>query len=90
MSGYIRGDPSVLRTKGRTFCLDRTHTVGRFVMAKRFTTIDERVFISMDLTALDTGKIHWAYPLKKGTKTDGLAEKIGIETIQLYYCYYRS
>ncbi len=59
-------------------------------MAKRFTTIDERVFISMDLTALDTGKIHWAYPLKKGTKTDGLAEKIGIETIQLYYCYYRS
>ncbi len=59
-------------------------------MVKMFIKIDERGFISMDLNALSTGKTHWAYPLKKGTKTDDLAEKIGFEAIQLYYSYYRS
>lgn len=59
-------------------------------MVKMFTSIDEKVFISMDLTALSAGEIHLAYHLKEGIKTDDLEEKIGSETIQLYYCYYRS
>ncbi len=55
-----------------------------------FTKIEEKVFLAFDLKAFMAGEILCLYPLNYESNTRELADKIGVEALQLYYCYYCS